>query len=44
MEDPKSDDHDTDEREPFQRFEDVLKKVVRVPKSEVDKARQKPQH
>lgn len=28
-----------DERTPFERFEDVLRKVVSVPKSEIDKKR-----
>lgn len=28
-----------DDRTPFQRFEDLLRKVVAVPKSEVDKKR-----
>lgn len=27
------------ERSPFERFEDVLRKVVAVPKSEIDKKR-----
>ena len=32
-------DPPSDERTPFERFEDVLRKVVTVPKSEVDKRR-----
>jgi hypothetical protein len=34
---------DDDSRTPFERFEDVLRKVVSVPKSEVDKRRQQHQ-
>jgi hypothetical protein len=35
----RSPDPKPDDRTPFQRFEDVLRKVVAVPKSEVDKKR-----
>lgn len=35
----RSPDPKPDERTPFERFEDVLRKVVDVPKSEVDKRR-----
>jgi len=31
-----------DQRTPFERFEDVLRKVVAVPKSEVDRRRHSP--
>jgi hypothetical protein len=34
-------DQPPDERTPFERFEDVLRKVVSVPKTEVDKRRHK---
>ena len=44
MADKRTDPDKDDERDAFERFENVLKRVLSVPKSEIDKKAPKPQH
>jgi hypothetical protein len=44
MTDKQTDPNKDHEGDPFDRFEDVLKRILSVPKSEIDKKAAKPQH